>query len=103
MVDNSASGLLVPCDIIYTTVRVSTITWLIRYICLYYYRLIEISAVGLLTKYDIYHLHSSPCIYNDTWFIIYIYSQLTNNVIVIKTKVLLPQAYVPLDDCDPPV
>jgi len=41
-----------------------------------------------------------------TWFIRYIYSrnvQFLNNVIIIKTKVLLSQTYVTLDNFDYPV
>jgi hypothetical protein len=62
--------------------------WYLRF---YYYHWVDTSAGGLLV------LDASAL----TWFIRYIYYwnlQFLNNVIIHKTKALLPQAYVTLAD-----
>jgi len=74
----------------------------IRYLSLYYYHWVDISAAGLLVPLVI--IHPVVSVSTLTWFIGYIYYwnfQFLNNVIIIKRKV--SQRKVILADFDYPV
>ena len=77
---------------------------LIWYPRLYYYHWVDTSAGGLLVLEGTIHPVVSAS--ELTWFIRYIYYwklQFLTNVILNKTKVLLPQAYVTLADFGDPI
>ena len=66
---------------------------LIEYLCFYCYHWIDDSAGGLLVPDGIIRPVISRLV--QTWFMIYIHNwNILNNVIIIKTKVIFPQAYV---------
>jgi hypothetical protein len=74
------------------------------YLRFYYYHWVDTSAGGLLVLEGIIRPVVSAS--GLTWFIRYIYFwnlQFLNNVIINKTKVLLPQVYVTLADFGYPV